>query len=202
MNSDNIQSIRRLLNLYYAGLTEPDQEQQLLDLLRQADELPADLKRERDIMEAILSTPPAPADLASQLADRIDTLAANTGKNRHHTLRILLTAAASVVLITCAFTALIHQDRKSPYELTDPTEASDVTRQAIQKVSEGINRSGLVIEDTPELMNRLSSDVELMEEQFNDSVDDTETAGAIAPDSSDKSCHDNSTTKGIRMLTL
>lgn len=45
--------LKQLLNLYYSGLTTPDDEMRLIEMFASIDELPDDLAADRDIVMSL-----------------------------------------------------------------------------------------------------------------------------------------------------
>lgn len=80
------EEIDRLLERYYAGQTTEQEEDALLQTLRSADDLPADLQAERDLFLSLhknmMEDVPVPEDLETELTARIDRKASAPRRRR------------------------------------------------------------------------------------------------------------------------
>lgn len=80
------EEIDRLLERYYAGQTTEQEEDALLQTLRSADDLPADLQAERDLFLSLhknmVEDVPVPEDLETELTARIDRKASAPRRRR------------------------------------------------------------------------------------------------------------------------
>lgn len=80
------EEIDRLLERYYAGQTTEQEEDALLQTLRSADDLPADLQAERDLFLSLhknmVEDVPVPKDLETKLTARIDRKASAPRRRR------------------------------------------------------------------------------------------------------------------------
>ena len=76
----------RLLERYYAGQTTEQEEDALLQTLRSANDLPADLQAERDLFLSLhknmVEDVPVPEDLETELTARIDRKASAPRRRR------------------------------------------------------------------------------------------------------------------------
>ena len=80
------EEIDRLLERYYAGQTTEQEEDALLQTLRSANDLPADLQAERDLFLSLhknmVEDVPVPEDLETELTARIDRKASAPRRRR------------------------------------------------------------------------------------------------------------------------
>lgn len=80
------EEIDRLLERYYAGQTTEQEEDALLQTLRSADDLPADLQAERDLFLSLhknmVEDVPVPEGLETKLTARIDRKASAPRRRR------------------------------------------------------------------------------------------------------------------------
>lgn len=80
------EEIDRLLERYYAGQTTEQEEDALLQTLRSADDLPADLQAERDLFlslhKNVVEDVPVPEGLETKLTARIDRKASAPRRRR------------------------------------------------------------------------------------------------------------------------
>lgn len=80
------EEIDRLLERYYAGQTTEQEEDALLQSLRSANDLPADLQAERDLFLSLhknmVEDVPVPEDLETELTARIDRKASAPRRRR------------------------------------------------------------------------------------------------------------------------
>lgn len=108
MTTDNkIHTIQRLLDSYYEATISDDELKLLLRMLASADDLPADLKAERDMLLALHSMPRhdiAREESRQALTASLDSMAR---KGRHRSLRIavaaLLSAACVALILAVGF---------------------------------------------------------------------------------------------------
>ena len=165
-----IYNIKRLLNMYYAGLTSPEDEKQLVEYLKAETELPPELVIERDIMLAINQQPGAepPASFEKELSMAIDRMAS---KERKHALSSHYMAisgvAASVAIVISLIVFLAKGGHQSPYEITDPQTACIETEKALIIVSESLCKAD-------ELLGEANRALSLLNITDNDSIDNAE----------------------------
>lgn len=151
MTTQAIQEIRSLLAAYYDGSTDPGQEERLRRLLNEADTLPADLRTERDIMNALTAVPEA--DMPSQLAPALNIMIERMYRQESHIRRgrrltSVIAIAASVILIATLSLIFVRSFRTSPYEITDPEAAFAKTTHALELVAGGLRSTDRYVTDT------------------------------------------------------
>lgn len=121
----DIEKIKQLLDLYYQGVTTPEQERELAEFFSMPDvELPAEMLPDRDLFRT-LADAVVPPDLGDSLATAVDTRAAV----RHKTLSPLrrwvgmAVAVAIVGLMAGGVVTYIHhtssQSIVAPYKADD-----------------------------------------------------------------------------------
>lgn len=95
---NDLQHIRKLLELYYEGETTQEQERQLGEYFETADEVPADMEADRELFAALKSLR-IPAGLEKQLSEAIDAKAADSRERHFSPLRRWVAAVSSVAVI-------------------------------------------------------------------------------------------------------
>jgi hypothetical protein len=169
MNS-GIYNIKRLLNLYYAGLTSREDEQRLVDYMLTETNLPDELIPDRDIILASIEQPDSkvPASLESDLSNFIDSLAEKERKHSHsHHFVAISGIAASVAIVISLIVFLAKQSHHSPYEITDPQTACIETEKALIIVSESLSKAD-------ELLGEANRALSLLNITDTDSIDNAE----------------------------
>lgn len=107
---NELNEIRRLLDLYYEGQTTPEEERTLLRFFADAGDLPADLEPDRELFAALVDETaddcPVPTTLHDDIMRRLDSLpGAQPGRRtpaRVLWLRIASAAAAIALIATVA----------------------------------------------------------------------------------------------------
>ena len=172
MNS-NIPKIKRLLSLYESGLTSLADEMQLRQMLAESEALPEELKAYADIVLCMSAKPDVdvPDDLAQTLSATVDRLSKKEKAGKRGNRWMAMTGiAASLAIVASAATFLLTQSKPSPYEVTDPEEASRRSVEALMTVAQGLKDADRAMKESCLLLNKIIS------EQLYDS---------IAPDSLD-----------------
>ena len=193
--SKDIYTIRQLLSLYYAGMTSPRQEAELLDYFTQtpAEEIPADLSVDRLVLLGLdsMSVETVPSQLGSHLSLHIDTLARKERINRRgRRIMAACSIAASVAILLTVGIFLIKENSVSVYELTDPQEAQAESQKALLLVSECLNKADVKAEETDMLLERLGFDMSMFD-------DDNEYADSLAVDADEVLPMQNTDTLGV-----
>lgn len=156
----NIQRIKRLLSLYESGLSSIIQERELTRLLSEAQDLPEELKDYRDMILGVSRKidVEVPSDLDASLSntvDRLERVETATRRGNRWIMRAGIAASAMIVISIAGF--LIKESRPSPYEITDPAEASECTKEAIITVAQELREADRAIKESCMILNKLLS---------------------------------------------
>ncbi len=149
--STEFYEIRQLLNLYYGGLTTPDDEKKLISLLQREEHLPDDIASDRDIVMALAAghaadVPDGMTDSIMRLVERLELEERRNVAGRH--LIALAGVAASLAIVVSVIMFLVKSSSPNPHEITDPQTAFNETERALLMVSESLNKTGAFINET------------------------------------------------------
>lgn len=178
--------IRRLLSLYYGGMTTPAHDEELRRWFHDhsEDALPADLVADRRVVLGLAERQPieVPVGLGAHLSAHIDTLARSERRHtRLHRWMVAVSAAASVAIVL-SIGAFIAGDSGAEYELTDPTAARNETERALLLVSDCLNKADKKAQETDVLLQKLGFDVSMFDdEEYVDSLDERDAAEYYLP---------------------
>lgn len=156
----NIQRIKRLLSLYESGLSSIIQERELTRLLSDAQDLPEELKDYRDMILGVSRKidVEVPSDLDASLSntvDRLERVETAGRRGNRWIMRAGIAASAMIVISIAGF--LIKESRPSPYEITDPAEASECTKEAIITVAQELREADRAVKESCVILNKLLS---------------------------------------------
>lgn len=156
----NIQRIKRLLSLYESGLSSIIQERELTRLLSDAQDLPEELKDYRDMILGVSRKidVEVPSDLDASLSntvDRLERVETAGRRGNRWIMRAGIAASAMIVISIAGF--LIKKSRPSPYEITDPAEASECTKEAIITVAQELREADRAVKESCVILNKLLS---------------------------------------------
>lgn len=156
----NIQRIKRLLSLYESGLSSIIQERELTRLLSDAQDLPEELKDYRDMILGVSRKidVEVPSDLDASLSntvDRLERVETAGRRGNRWIMRAGIAASAMIVISIAGF--LIKESRPSPYEITDPAEASECTKEAIITVAQELREADRAVKESCMILNKLLS---------------------------------------------
>lgn len=156
----NIQRIKRLLSLYESGLSSIIQERELTRLLSEAQDLPEELKDYRDMILGVSRKidVEVPSDLDASLSntvDRLERVETAGRRGNRWIMRAGIAASAMIVISIAGF--LIKESRPSPYEITDPAEASECTKEAIITVAQELREADRAVKESCMILNKLLS---------------------------------------------
>ena len=156
----NIQRIKRLLSLYESGLSFTILERELTRLLSDAQDLPEELKDYRDMILGVSRKidVEVPSDLDASLSntvDRLERVETAGRRGNRWIMRAGIAASAMIVISIAGF--LIKESRPSPYEITDPAEASECTKEAIITVAQELREADRAVKESCVILNKLLS---------------------------------------------
>lgn len=156
----NIQRIKRLLSLYESGLSSIIQERELTRLLSEAQDLPEELKDYRDMILGVsrkidVEVPSDLDALLSNTVDRLERVETADRRGNRWIMRAGIAASAMIVISIAGF--LIKESRPSPYEITDPAEASECTKEAIITVAQELREADRAVKESCMILNKLLS---------------------------------------------
>lgn len=156
----NIQRIKRLLSLYESGLSSIIQERELTRLLSEAQDLPEELKDSRDMILGVsrkidIEVPSELDASLSNTVDRLERVETAGRRGNRWIMRAGIAASAMIVISIAGF--LIKESRPSPYEITDPAEASEYTKEAIITVAQELREADRAVKESCVILNKLLS---------------------------------------------
>ncbi len=167
--------LKQLLNLYYSGLTTPDDEKRLVKMFESIDELPEELAADRDIVIALageeVEIPKEAPVIIGMLVDKLESRDKRYAAGRRF---IAFTGvAASLAIVVSLVLFIVRNGTPNPYEITDPQTAFNETERALLMVSEGLNKTDAFMDEASHTLSKITFiDDSLFEEEyiFEDSV--------------------------------
>lgn len=158
----NIQQIKRLLSLYDSGLSSLRDEAELKSLIEGSDELPDDMRADTDLMMSTATKPDVdvPADLPHMLSKSIDRMARKEkiSKRGNRWMALSGIAASLVIMGSVGVFLLTNEPRPTPYEITDPEEASRMTMEALITVAHGLREADDAMKESCMILNKILND--------------------------------------------
>ena len=168
--------LRQLLNLYYSGLTTPDDERRLIKMFESVEDLPEDMIADRDIIMNLSAHKPVeiPEGAKESLGNYIDKL--ERQERRYATGRRFITLtgiAASLAIVVSLILFIVQNSTPNPNEITDPQTAYNETERALLMVSESLNKTGEFMDEASHTLSKITFiDDSLFEEEdlYEDSI--------------------------------
>lgn len=129
-------------------------------LLSDAQDLPEELKDYRDMILGVSRKidVEVPSDLDASLSntvDRLERVETAGRRGNRWIMRAGIAASAMIVISIAGF--LIKESRPSPYEITDPAEASECTKEAIITVAQELREADRAVKESCMILNKLLS---------------------------------------------
>lgn len=139
--------IKELINRYYSGHATPEQTARLLNLLHTHPELPADLRNELRVIEAIESTGKQikiPTNFNTRIDSTIDKITTSQTKHKLHILNRFTIGIAACLLLCAGITAsyLLTSEPEPRYHIvTDAEEAKQYIAYADRLLSDSFKKA-------------------------------------------------------------
>lgn len=162
--------LKQLLNLYYSGLTTPDDEKRLIMMFKSIKDIPDDMIADRDIiMNLSVSEPVDLPDGAKENMSRfIDKLERQERRYAAGRRFIAFTGvAASLAIVVSLVLFIVHNSTPNPNEITDPQTAYNETERALLMVSESLNKTGEFMDEASHTLSKITFiDDSLFEDEY------------------------------------
>ncbi len=162
--------LRQLLNLYYGGLTTPDDEKRLVRMLEEAENLPEELAADRDIVAALSEgvSVDVPDDALGNISLMIDKLDRQERRNAAGRRFVAFAGvAASLAIVVTLVLFIVKGSTHNPNEITDPQTAYNETERALLMVSESLNKTGEFMDEATRVLSKITfPDDSLYEDDF------------------------------------
>lgn len=148
--TQQIHTIKQLLNLYYGGLASIDDERRLVEFFTTETDIPDELQADRDIVLSLarlgeIRIPDGMADEISALAERLDRQ--ERISRRGHRWVAVTSVAASIAIIVSVIVFIARSASTNPYEITDPQLAETEAHKALLLASETLDNADVSIMD-------------------------------------------------------
>lgn len=139
---DTYNRIHRLLHLYYSGLSNVAEENELKEFYLSHPVLPDDLEKSRALFsfnssESIPGIPESARTAVNRLIDSLEQQ--EQVHSRGYRWVTSLGIAASLLIVISIGVFLLKNSAPNPYELTDPAEAYTETKRALLVVAESFS---------------------------------------------------------------
>lgn len=151
--------LKQLLNLYYSGLTTPDDEMRLIEMFASIDELPDDLAVDRDIVMSLhrgtcVDIPDGAVDSVSRLIDKLDRQDHRYAVGRK--FFAFAGVAASLAIVVTFILFIVNSSTPNPNEITDPQTAYNETERALIMVSESLNKTDAFMDEANHVLSKIT----------------------------------------------
>lgn len=168
--------LKQLLNLYYSGLTTPDDERRLIEMFDAIDELPADMIADRDIVTALhddvaIDVPDAAADNISLFIDKLARQERRAAAGRK--FFAYGGVAASLAIVVSLILFIVKSSTPNPNEITAPQTAYNETARAILMVSESLNKTGAFMNEANHILSKITFIDDSLFEEDDELYDDS-----------------------------
>lgn len=169
--------LKQLLNLYYSGLTTPDDEKRLSELFESIETLPDDLVADRDIIMSVTASyaPEVPESMAGEVARLVDKL--ERQERLHFAGRrwfAFAGVAASLAIVVSLILFIVNNSSPNPHEITDPQTAFNETARALIMVSESLNKTEAYTVESGQLPAKITFiDDSLFDEEYDEFYTDS-----------------------------